>query len=52
MIRLTRLLTPEEFEAVDFDPAALVPARLALEHRALLRSSAAREWHIARLAGI
>ena len=29
--------------AIDFDPAALDPDRLALEHRALLRATAARE---------
>jgi pimeloyl-ACP methyl ester carboxylesterase len=34
--------------AVGFDPAELKPGRLALEHRALLRASAAREYLIAR----
>ncbi|MEN3746594.1 alpha/beta fold hydrolase [Sphingomonas sp. HF-S3] len=34
--------------AVDFDPADVAPDRLAIEHRALIRSSAAREWLIAR----
>lgn len=29
--------------AIDFDPAVLEPERLAREHRALLRASAARE---------
>lgn len=29
--------------AIDFDPAVLAPERLALEHRALLRATAARE---------
>jgi pimeloyl-ACP methyl ester carboxylesterase len=33
--------------AIDFDPAALKPARLAVEHRALLRATAARELAIA-----
>ena len=33
--------------AIDFDPAALDPDRLALEHRALLRATAARELAIA-----
>lgn len=34
--------------AIDFAPADLAPERLAVEHRALIRSSAAREWLTAR----
>jgi hypothetical protein len=37
--------------ALDFDPAVLVPDRLAVEHRALIRASAAREMAVA-LAGL
>ncbi len=33
--------------ALDFDPAVLAPERLAVEHRALIRASAARELAIA-----
>ncbi|MBT0667102.1 alpha/beta fold hydrolase [Novosphingobium profundi] len=36
--------------AVDFAPEALDPERLRIEHRALLRSTAAREWALARQA--
>lgn len=39
--------------AIPIDSAALTPERLAVEHRALLRSSAARALHLARLgAGV
>ncbi|WBH18024.1 alpha/beta hydrolase [Sphingomonas radiodurans] len=34
--------------AIAFAPADLAPDQLAIEHRALIRSSAAREWLIAR----
>jgi pimeloyl-ACP methyl ester carboxylesterase len=34
--------------AIAFDPADLAPERLAVEHRALLRATAAREWLVAR----
>jgi haloalkane dehalogenase len=30
--------------AVPFDPAAITPARLAVEHRDLLRATAARDY--------
>lgn len=36
--------------ALDFDPAVLAPERLAIEHRALIRASAARELAIALMA--
>lgn len=53
IVRAAHLFSPwyaaSAATARDFDPAALEPARLAFEHRALLRSSAAREWHVARL---
>jgi pimeloyl-ACP methyl ester carboxylesterase len=36
--------------AIPFDPAALAPERLAVEHRALLRARAARQYLLARRA--
>ena len=37
--------------ALDFDPAVLAPERLAIEHRALIRASAAREMAVALATG-
>ena len=37
--------------ALPFDPAVLAPERLAVEHRALIRASAAREMAIALVGG-
>lgn len=37
--------------AIAFDPAALDPARLAREHRARIRATAARAYHIALMTG-
>lgn len=52
IVRAAHLFSPwyaaSAATARDFDPAALEPERLALEHRALLRSSAARAWHVVR----
>lgn len=51
IVRASHLFAPwyeaKEAAAVAFDPADVAPERLAIEHRALIRSSAAREWLIA-----
>lgn len=55
IVRAARIFAPWYMADADhtrsIDPAALAPERLALAHRALVRSSAARELHLARQAG-
>jgi len=54
IVRARQLFAPwyeaSKATALAFDPAALAPERLAIEHRALLRASAARAWCTARSA--
>lgn len=51
IVRASHLFDPWYEVAVanarDFDPAAMTPDRLALEHRALIRATAAREYLVA-----
>ncbi|MFC3581160.1 alpha/beta fold hydrolase [Sphingomonas hylomeconis] len=52
IVRAAHLFAPwydaNSASQIDFDPATLRPERLGAEHLALIRSTAAREWLIAR----